>query len=152
MPKKAKDKVIEVDGDAVRRIGTIRQYKGDIDSFKSRIKAIDERIGEIIDGLDEGTAVEKLQEQLEAARADLKRRLEGNSEYVKLTEDIADERLSLRDAESIMSDYLLAYFVDTSERQIELGPGEANEVILKGKLGKAKDFQTNLFSKKPEEK
>jgi hypothetical protein len=60
--------------------------------------------------------------------------------------DLADEKLSLKDAQDNLSDFLLAYFADTRERQIELAPQNAYELTIKAKLGKAKDFQTNIFS------
>lgn len=150
-PKTKEVPVVEVSGEKLKRVSDIRTYKKDVLSFKSRIKVIQADMAEIVDNTDEGTEVLKLEQQLETARANLRRRLEGNSEWAKLTEDLADERLSLRDAERILSDYLLAYFADTKEKQVELGPHEAHEVILNGKLGKEKDFQTNLFSASAQE-
>lgn len=146
-PKPKKDvPVIEASATDVERHGLIRTHNQDIKAFKSRLKGLVERAQKIIDGTAEGQEVDKLADQLNVARENLRRRLEGNSEYMKLTEEMADERLSIRDAERVLSDLLLANFADTRERQIELGPHEAYQVILRGRLGKPKDFQTSIFS------
>jgi hypothetical protein len=140
---------ITVDGDHLEWIGKVRTFDADIHSFESRIKTLREQLVEEIENTDEYDEVLELQEKLKTARDNLKRRLESNQTYMDLTEDLANEKLSLKDAQANMSDFLLGYFADTHERQIELGPANAREVILKGKLGKPKDFQTNLFSKPP---
>lgn len=139
----------EVDGEKLQIISRVRTFDGDIRAFSSRMKTIQERMLEIIEVTDENEAVEEAQGTLDNAKAALKRRLESNSEFMKLTEDLADEKLSIKDAKDNMSDFLLAYFADTHEKQIELGPGDAKEVIIKARLGKSKDFQTNLFSQVP---
>jgi len=143
-PKKLE---IEVDGEKLAWIGKVRTFDADVHSFQSRIKSIQESMQDVLDGTDEYSAVLRAQDELETARANLKRRLDGNSEWIALTEDLAQERLSLKDAQANLSEFLLGYFHDTGEKQIELGPGNGREVILKGRLGKAKDFQTNIFSR-----
>lgn len=142
----AKKLVIEVDAEKINIISKVRTFDGDIQSFKSRIKNIQEDMQDILDEVNEYDAVVVLQGELEVAKANLKRRLQSNSKWLKLTEDLADERLSKKDAEANLSDFLLEYFADTHEKQIELGPQNAREVVYKAKLGKAKEFQTNLFS------
>lgn len=64
----------------------------------------------------------------------------------EIIEGLAEERLALKDAEGNLSEFLLGYFHETGEKQIDLGPGQGREVILKGKLGKQKAIQTNIFS------
>lgn len=139
----------ELSSEQLHVISKVRTFDGDIRSFKSRIKTLNERITEIIENTDEHEVIVSLKDKLELARDNLKRRLSNSSEYVKLMEDLADEKLSLKDAQANMSDFLLGYFADTHERQIELGPKQAREVILNGRLGKPKDFQTNIFSPPP---
>ena len=62
-----------------------------------------------------------------------------------LLEQLADEKEALKTARQNLSGFLLGYFHETGERQIELAEKDAREVILKGKLGKPKDFQTSIF-------
>jgi vacuolar-type H+-ATPase subunit I/STV1 len=143
----AKDLIDERTGDNL--IPKIRSFDGDVKSFQSRIKTLNEQVQEEIENTNEYTKVAELTTDLAVARAALKRRLESNSSYVDLMSDLADEKLSLKDAQENMSDFLLAYFKQSGERQIELGPQNAREVVLKGKLGKAKEFQTNLFTPPP---
>ncbi|HEX4775068.1 MAG TPA: hypothetical protein VH234_06145 [Candidatus Saccharimonadales bacterium] len=146
VPKKPEPKTLEISGEKLNIISKVRTFDGDIKSFKSRIKTIQERMQEVLDGTDEYSAVLEAQGKLDLTKENLKRRLDGISEWIKLTEDLAEERLSLKDANENMSDFLLAYFADTREKQIELGPKDAREVTIKARLGKAKDYQTNLFS------
>lgn len=138
---------LEVDAGKLNLITKVRTFDGDIKSFESRIKTIKERMQEVLDVMDEYEAMSDAEARLKLLKEDLKRRLDGNSEWIKLTEDLAEEALSLKDAKDNMSDFLLAYFAETHEKQIELGPKEAREVVLRGRLGKAKDFQTNIFSR-----
>ena len=142
---------IEVDAAALDIIAKVRTYDKDIRSFQSKAKQLSDDMTKIAEGTDEYTEVLKLNAQLETARANLKRRLAGNSAWIKLSEELAEERLSITDAQNSMSDFLLVYFADTKEKQIEFGPHEAKEVILRARLGKAKDFQTNLFSASAQE-
>lgn len=144
--EKSKTIEVEVDAEQLQWIHKVRTFDADIHSFQSRIKTLNDQIQEEVEKTDEYTEVFELQEKLKVARENLKRRLSNNSTYIDLVEDIANEKLSLKDAQANMSDFLLGYFAETHERQIELGPANAREVILKGKLGKPKDFQTNLFS------
>ncbi len=149
-PRQSSDIVIDVDADKLRLIEKVRTFDGDIKAFASQAKTITEHITEIIEGFAEYEEVNRLQALLVNAKADLKRRFESSSEYIKLTEELTDEKLSLKDAKEHISDFLLAYFHETGERQIELRPGNGREVVLKASLGKPKDIQTNLFSAPPD--
>lgn len=139
-------KTIEIEAEHFQIIVKVRTFDNDIKSFQSRIKTLKEQITEQIENTEEYTAVLEATAKLNIAKQNLKRRLEANQDYMNLMSELADEKLTLKDAQDNMSDFLLGYFVETHERQIELGPANAREVILKGKLGKKKDFQTNLFS------
>lgn len=133
-------------------IPKVRNFDNDIFSFESRIKVLKEQLQDELENTDEYTEVQRLSEALKVARENLKRRMQNNRIYMDLTEELGDEKLALKDAKANMSDFLLAYFVKTQEHQIELGPKQAREVIIKGRLGKPKDFQTNIFSNREEEK
>lgn len=137
---------IEIDAGKLNIISKVRNFDNDIKSFESRMKTLREQIQEEIENAPEWEKIEKFTEELGVLRAALLRRLKSNQTYVDLMSELNDESLSLKDAKANMSDFLLGYFAETHEKQIELGPSYAREVILKGRLGKTKDFQTNIFS------
>jgi predicted nucleic acid-binding Zn-ribbon protein len=128
-------------------VGKIRTFDQDALSFRQRIKTLKEQIQEEVERAPEYTRVQNIINELKDARADLKRRLERNSTYMGLLQELADERLALTDAERNMSDFLKGYYADTREEQIELTPEDTRMVVIRAKLGKPQDFQTNLFSR-----
>lgn len=130
-----------------KSINTIRTYSFDIDSFKQRLTTLKEELQEIIEATSEYEEVVRLDAEFKAAKENLKRVLTGKQEYVDLLENIAEEKEAKKGAESILSDYLVAYFAQTGERQVELNAKDAREVIVSGKLGKQQKFQTSLFKK-----
>src|SRR5438045_1173240 len=101
---------------------------------------------EAVENLPEHDEVEALEEQLKAKREALKQdtlRVPGLND---LQQQLADEKDALKQARLNLSEVLLGYFHDTGQLQIELEAQDARDIILKGKLGKAKDGQVSLFS------
>jgi DNA repair exonuclease SbcCD ATPase subunit len=127
-------------------IDKIRAFDGDIRRFETSIKEKKERLQANIEALPEYAAVESLKEQAKTAQEALKRATERLAGYNDLMEDIAEDNEALKSARMNMSDFLLGYFKETGEKQIELSEEDAREVILKGKLGKPTQYQTNLFT------
>lgn len=127
-------------------IDRVRTFDHDIQNFETNIKRLKEMATEAVEKLPERDEVERLQEELKTAKEALKQATLRTPGYNDLIQQIADEKDSLKDARLNLSDFLLGYFKETGERQIELEPKDAREVILKGRLGKAKDFQLNLLN------
>lgn len=127
-------------------IDKIKIFDLDIQKFAHNAKVLKEQIAERIEALPEYAAVESLKEQLKTAQEALKQAKLRAPGLNDLVQKLADEKDAKKTAELNMSDFLLGYFAETRERQIELDDGDAREVILKGKLGKATNFQTNLFA------
>jgi len=145
---KPKTKEIEVNAKVLGWVEKVRTFMQDIESFKNRIATIKEQLVEMAENTNEFTEVQRCEEALAVARENLKRRLANMDGYNDLNEELADEKESLKTANQNLSDFLLGYFHETGERQIEISPKDAREVLLTGKLGKAKKFQTNLFGVK----
>src|SRR5450755_470507 len=135
-----------------RLVENVRTFDQDIRKFETNLKRLKEMATEAVEKLPEHDEVERLKEELKTAREALKQATMRLPGYNDLVQQIADEKDSLKDAKLNLSDFLLGYFHETGERQIELEPKDAREVILKGRLGKAKDFQTNLFRQEEDEK
>jgi hypothetical protein len=138
---------METDQDNTRLIDNVRTFDRDIQKFDHNVKTLKEQVGEFVENTDEHQLIIDLTEKLKLAKEQLRLALSSKSGYNDLLEKLADEKDALKSARQNMSDFLLGYFAETHERQIELGPKEAREVILKGRLGKPKDFQTNLFGR-----
>jgi tRNA A37 methylthiotransferase MiaB len=141
---------IKIDPETLSWITKVKTYQSDVDDFKQRIKTANETLVEKIENTIEHEEVAKLEEQLRKARENLKYKLMNKSDYVELLGEKADLKDSLSAAKKNLSDTLLGYFHKTGEQQIEISAKEAREVILTGKLGKEKEFQTSLFSKAKE--
>jgi DNA repair exonuclease SbcCD ATPase subunit len=134
-----------------RLIENVRTFDHDIRKFETNIKHLKEMATEAVEKLPEHDEVEQLKEQLKQARETLKQatlRLPG---YNDLMQQIADEKDALKSAKLNLSDFLLGYFHETGEKQIELEAKDAREIILKGKLGKPTQFQTSIFNQETEQ-
>jgi DNA repair exonuclease SbcCD ATPase subunit len=142
---------METDQANTRLVDNVRTFDRDIHKFETNIKRLKEMATEAVEKLPEHDEVERLKEELKVAREALKQATLHLPGYNDLMQQIADEKDSLKDAKLNLSDFLLGYFHETGERQIELEPKDAREVILKGKLGKSQAFQTNLFRQGGEE-
>src|SRR3989440_12892658 len=111
-----------------RLIENVRTFDQDIQKFETNIKRLKEMATEAVEKLPEHDEVERLQEELKTAREALKQatlRLPG---YNDLQQQIGDEKDALKEAKLNLSDFLLGYFKETGERQIELAEKDAREV------------------------
>lgn len=136
----------DTEGETTRLIENVRAFDHELCEHQQNIKTLNEQLKEIEEGTDEYAVVESLKAQLKAAREKLKYKLLQTQRYNDLAERLADEKHQKQEAEVDISDFLLAYHAETKERQIELEPKDAREVILKARLGKAKEFQTSLLT------
>lgn len=134
-----------------RTIEKIRTFDQDIRRFDHQAKTVKELIQAKVEELPEYATVESLKEQLAQARKALKQATLRIPGYNDLCNNLADEKDALKNARLNLSDFLLGYYAETKERQIELGPEGSREVILKGRLGKPKDDQLNLLTQESEE-
>ena len=131
--------------DATRIIESVRLFDHDIRQAAGNIKVLKEQVAEVVEATEEFAVVESLKAQLKGAKEKLKYKLLGTARYNDLMGKMADYKDGKKSAEIDMSDYLVAYHANTKERQIEINDGDARDVIVKAKLGKAKDFQVSMF-------
>lgn len=132
-------------------IDNVRTFDHEQREHAQNIKTLREQMQEVAESLPEHAAVESLKAQLKAAQDTLKFKLLRTPRYNELADRLADEKHQKLEAETDLSDFLLAYHAETKERQIELEPKDAREVILKAKLGKSREFQTSLLTQGGEE-
>jgi hypothetical protein len=127
-------------------ISKIVTFDKDIHKFESKIRDLQENAEDVVSETIEHKNIKALEDQLKSEREALKRRMMSNSDYNALLMIIADEKDALHQAKENMSDFLVAYFGDTKELQIELGPRMAREVLIKARLGKETQYQTSIFN------
>ncbi len=130
-----------------RLVEKVRTFDHDIQKFESNIKNLKEMAKEAVEKLPEHDEVERLQEELKVAREALKQSTLRMPGYNDLLSQLADEKDALKNARLNLSDFLLGYFKETGAQQIELEPHDTRDVVLKGRLGKAKDNQVSMFHK-----
>ncbi len=127
-------------------IDKILIFDRDIAKFEHTVKTLKEQITDQIERLPEHAVVEQLAEQLKQTKEALKQATVRVPGLNDLQQQLADEKDALKQARLNLSDFLLGYFHETGERQIELEAADPREIVLSGKLKKAKGGQVSLFN------
>jgi hypothetical protein len=131
---------------AAEGLDTIRQYAVDLRDDADKVKAAEGILEDIEKTWPEAKEVDRLADELETARAKLKQRRESNTEYLAQTEKVAGIKRQKKEHQQILSDYLVAHFKLTGERQVLMNDetGDAREVNITAKLGRETKYQTSL--------
>lgn len=137
---------IEVSDNLESTIRTIREYTEDIEATEQKVKTLREQVADHVQSFAEYDEVKEAKAVLAEAQTKLRHALLADKEYNAMAENLADERAKLNDAKQIRSDYLVAYFAQTKERQVPLTNRVARKLIVSGKLGKEETYQPSLFS------
>ena len=125
----------------------IRSRELELERLTNQIKTVNEQMVEILEDTNEYDDVINLSEQLKVAKEKLRLRMQQHPDYMNLTEKKAELADTKKAVKHILSEKLVAYFGQTKERQIEVGPGgDARTIVLEGKLGKQQKYQESLFS------
>ena len=132
--------------DDIQGLSTIRQYAVDIREDADKVKAAEEVLDSLQTSWPEYQEVERLADELETAKAKLKQRREANPDYLAQTEKVAAAKREKKEDNEILSDYLVAHFKLTGERQVLMNDetGDAREVKITAKLGRETKYQTSL--------
>lgn len=129
-------------------IETVRQYRDEISETKELLKVARERVKEERDSHSGAELVDRLAEELTAARQNLKSALMADGDYNDAMEEVGQLKAQLADQQDILSGYLVEHYRATGAYQIELDPGSGTgrDIVIKAKLG-ADDvnIQTHLF-------
>jgi hypothetical protein len=127
-------------------LDTIRQYAVDLRDDADKVKAAEQMLDTIESTWPELQEVERLADELETAKQRLKQRREGNPSYLAQSERVAEAKRQKKEDNEILSDYLVAHFKMTGERQVLMNEanGDARLVNIKATLGKETKYQTSL--------
>lgn len=127
----------------------IRVYESDIEDTKKQIETKKEMVQELLESTSGWLDVQTLKERYEEAKISFHLKLQGNADYNDGLEELAQLKEKLKEQKQIQSDFIVGYFAETKERQIELGTtGNARDLVVTGKLGKSSKYQPSLFSVK----
>lgn len=143
--------MVKTNEETASSIETIRTYAKDIDETKFNIKTMREQLKDVKESNSNFAEVERLAEELKAAREKLRVSLLSDSEYNDLMENIGQETQKLADQQDILSTHIAFYWKQTDERQVPMddASGDAREIIIKAKLGAEAKYQTNIFQEAP---
>lgn len=131
--------------DTKSMVDTIRTYDRDIEITKNQIATLREIIQDKVKEKQEWIDLEEAREALQRARSALSTALLSDGEYNNRLEELAELRDKFKDQKQIQSDFIVAYYAETKEAQIELGAnGDARSLVLSGKLGKKQKYQISL--------
>lgn len=124
----------------------IKSLEFDIGVTKDQIKTRKELITEHIESTPSWLEFQTAKEELTRKKAALDQALAGDGEYNNMLEDLGQLNEKKKDQMKTLSDLVVWYFIETSEKQLETeSNGDAREIVITGKLGKKGKYQTSLF-------
>jgi len=134
-----------MDEDIDSYVRSIKTTSDSIDKLTDEIRTLSEQAQEIIESSTCYDEYLEAKSKFEQAKQKLSAELMGRTAYNDILEKIGTKKEDLKDDKDILSQHLVSYFGRTKEHQIDLGAGKGREVVLKGKLGKEKPYQTSLL-------
>jgi hypothetical protein len=143
---KAPKPVVQISDDA----NQILILAADVQDTKGKLKTLRELQHELLEQLPEYQELEKAKLATKGAEDKLRIALSDNGDYNDRQERINDEKHKLTDQEDILSMHLIAYRDATSDNAIEVADLTERPIVLKAKLGKERDIQTEFdFNSEP---
>jgi FlaA1/EpsC-like NDP-sugar epimerase len=122
----------------------IHRLDQEIHEQKMVIARTNEGITAIIEDTDAHQSIVQYRQYILAAKEELKKELAGNSSYLRATEDLAEEKLKLKDLKDIMS-HNLRYYRENDATQVPMtNDHRAKQLLVTAKLGKEEAFQEQL--------
>lgn len=127
--------------------GSILRQTYAIDATKKEIATQKELIESHIEQKQSWLDYQSAKDDLKRLKLKLDSELNQDGDYNNMMEKLADSKEKLKSEKEIMSDLIVGYRIETGESQIEISDdGDAQQIILKGTLGKKAKYQTNIFN------
>ncbi len=117
-------------------IDAIHRLMPEIRECQTKLKTLRDQARDTLQSSDEYKQLQEQAKSLAEKRAAVKRALLDEPEYQKLTADLDDERIKLRDLQEILSHYLVSYYRESESTDITDDLGENKQVIISAKIGK----------------
>lgn len=125
---------------------TIIDCDKDLQKFKEQKKELDEEIADHVSGYQESKKINELKEEIEKQKVNLNAKLSQDPDFIAYQGQKESLNLEIKDTKEILSSHVVAWKMNTHEDQVEMGGNLGKEVVITGKLGKVKQYQTNMFS------
>lgn len=108
----------------------------EIRDAQTKVKTLREQLKDITEQNDEYKRLQEEIKTLTEKRQAAKAVLLDDKDYQKVSDDLDDERLKLKDLQEILSHYLVSYYKENDTTQITDDLGETRSMILQAKVGK----------------
>lgn len=114
----------------------IHHLMPEIRQTQDKVKTLREQMRDVMDQNDEYKALQDELKELTNKRQLAKKVLLDDKDYQKVSADLDDERLKLKDLQEIMSHHLVSYYRETNETKVTDDQGETHSVVISAKIGK----------------
>ena len=117
-------------------IEAIHNLMPEMRETQQKIKTLRDSQKDVMESNDDYRAVAEQIKELAGKRLEAKKALMDDKEYQKITADLDDFRIKLKDLQEILSHYLVSYYRETNETKVTDDQGETRAVVLSAKIGK----------------
>jgi predicted nucleic acid-binding Zn-ribbon protein len=118
-------------------IDAIHRLLAEMDETKERIRVVRDAVKDVLEQNDEYRQLQEELKELTAKRLQAKKILQADLDYQKIAGEMEELKFKLKDLQEIMSHHLVTYYNETQATEIKTPDGEARQVILSAKIGKA---------------
>lgn len=114
----------------------IHNLMPEIREAHNKVKTLRDQLKDVMEQNDEYRVIAEQIKELAGKRLEAKKALMDDKDYQKVSADLDDERIKLKDLQEILSHYLVSYYRDTNETKVTDDLGETRQVVLNAKIGK----------------
>ena len=114
----------------------IHRIMPELRESKEKLKNLREQLKDVMEQNDEYKQIAEEIKALSEKRLAAKRALLDDKDYQKVSADLDDERIKLKDLQEILSHYLISHYRETNATQVTDDLGETRAVVLQAKIGK----------------
>ncbi len=118
-------------------IEAIHNLMPEMRETQNNVKTLRDQLKDVMEQNDEYRVLAEQIKELSEKRLMAKKALLDDKDYQKVSADLDDERLKLKDLQEILSHYLVSYYRETNETQVTDDMGETRAVVVSAKIGKA---------------
>ncbi len=115
---------------------SIHRLLPEINETKEKMKVLREQLRDVMEQNEEYSKLAEEIKELGNKRLEAKKLLAADRDYQKVSADLDDFKLKLKDLQEIMSHYLVTYYDETQSTRLRDNEGETRSVILSAKIGK----------------
>ncbi len=118
-------------------IEAIHNLMPEMRETQQKIKTLRDQQKDVMEQNDEYKNIAEQIKELAGKRLTAKKALLDDKDYQKVSADLDDERIKLKDLQEILSHYLVSYYRETNETRVTDDMGETSQLVLNAKIGKA---------------